>query len=643
MTSHVLGLPWISMNTPVRKPSELRRDRQEQPFFKRIGFFVTPISFFGLLLPVFIYAIMMATLGWPSPVVGLRAVITYISPSNTQVILYASPVTQTYFAKIGGKYETLLVPWRKYFLNRKSDVKEFNDIAQLRKFNHGVLILPSTVAINEAERAEIEAFRTRGGALLTTWATGTRNGAGDWEGWQFLESLGVKMIGEIPAEADARQLILSGESPLSHSHPSGQRIWMDKTSESLLRFKGDRVAARFMNWARVTDHERRNEGAIVYSETAVTSAASSRTASFAFAETAWESHPLATYTLIDNTLQWLMREPTIIRAAWPGGKLAAQVIEMDTEEGFENAISFASLMRWSLDYRATFYVLTSVGKRFPDLLNRLAKDFDIAYHGDVHDGFKDQSPAVQEQRIQTMQQQMASVLPDIKGVTGFRAPTEGYDPTTERLLYKYGIRHHAADPQRTEGRLPELVKLEAVDPADTLVVLPRTQRDDLNLAAQNLTAEQTTQALIDDFDSVLETGALGWLSVHSQNFKTDGILLKAMPAFLEHVKKNRNPVWLATAGEAADWWRTRDRFKLSSSHVGQRLEFNITISGKAPVTGASMIVMLPQKGVVPKVRPMKIGIKEPVITKIDDYRAAIVFDTLSPGNYAYQVTFASIQ
>jgi peptidoglycan/xylan/chitin deacetylase (PgdA/CDA1 family) len=627
--------------TSVGQPQQRQR-RESLPFFKRIGFFMSPFLIFGVLIPLFIYTIMMDTLGWPSPLVGLRGVVTYFSPTSTRVVLYASPVTRTYFSKIGGNYDTLLTPWRDYFVNRKREVDEINDLSKLSKFTHGVLILPSTVAITDGEKAEIAQFRKKGGSVLSTWATGTRNGNGDWEGWQFLESLGVKVVGEFPAESDARQLILTGESPLSHTHPSGQRIWMSKTSESLLRFQGDNIAGRFMNWARVIDDAYRDEGAVVYSETAATSSASSRSASFAFSETSWESHPLLAYGLIDDTLQWLLRESTIVRAAWPNGKQSAQVIEMDTEEGFSNSLAFGSLLRSSLDYRPTFYVLTSVGKEFPDVLSQLAKEFEVGYHGDVHESFKGQLPPLQEQRILTMQQQMASVLSDVKHITGFRAPTEGYTQTTERFLQKYGIRHHAVDPQRTEGRLPELVKLEGVDVANTLILLPRTQRDDINLAKQNLNAEQTTQALIDDFDLARETGALGWLSVHSQNFKPDDVLFKAMPNFLAHIKKNRDLIWLVTAGQVADWWRDRDRFKLASKHLGQRLEFNVTITGDKPVSGAGMIVMLPQKGVLPTIRALKIGFKEPKISKIDDYRAAVIFDNLEPGNYAYQVTFSLI-
>lgn len=606
--------------------------------FRRVGTYIPMMIILGLAVPAIIYLTIMQSMGWGRPALGANGVTSYTATSSDSIILYAAPNTRTYFAGTGGNYETLLVPWRNYFANRKIDFKEFDDIARLKKEKEGVLILPSAVSLSEEERAEIMAFRSRGGAILSTWATGTRNGNGEWEGWKFLENTGVSYVGEIPVGSEINQLILSGESPLSHTHPSGQRILMGKTSEPLLRVKGEMVAGRFMNWARITDEDRKEEGAVVFSETADNSG---RTAFFAFAESTWESRPIPAFTLIDDALLWLQRKPVMMRAAWPNGKLAAQVVEMDTEQGFDNAGLFADMMS-SFKYPATFYVLTSVGKLYPEVLARLARDFEIGFHGDVHDSFKGQSPALQEQRIQVMRTEMATTIPafNLKEATGFRAPTEGYDANTELLIHKYGIRHHAADPNRSEARLPLFAKMDGVKTEDALVVLPRTQRDDINLHWEKLSVEQTTQALINDFDLTLNTGALGLLSVHSQNFTADGTLTKAMPAYLEYLQARRDQVWLASAGTVAEWWRERERFKVTSSYNGKRIEFDITITGKKPFAGASLIVMVPKKGVLPAVQSVKIDMVKPAVVRIDDYRAAIIFNDLNPGNYAYQVTFS---
>jgi hypothetical protein len=113
-----------------------------------------------------------------------------------------------------------------------------------------------------------------------------------------------------------------------------------------------------------------------------------------------------------------------------------------------------------------------------------------------------------------------------------------------------------------------------------------------------------------------------------------------MPGFLEYLKQRRDPLWLASAGQVADWWRERERLKLSSSYIGKRLEFNITVTGEKPLNGASLILMLPQKGIFPTIQSLKIGTIKPAISKIDNYRAVVILGTLNPGNYAYQVTFS---
>jgi len=113
-----------------------------------------------------------------------------------------------------------------------------------------------------------------------------------------------------------------------------------------------------------------------------------------------------------------------------------------------------------------------------------------------------------------------------------------------------------------------------------------------------------------------------------------------MPGFLVHLKQHVGQVWVASAGDVASWWRNRERFKLSSKNTGRRLEFNITVTGDKPINGASLVIMLPQKGVIATVQSTKTDSIKPTVTKIDDYRSTVVFDSLPPGNYAYQATFA---
>jgi hypothetical protein len=477
--------------------------------------------------------------------------------------------------------------------------------------------------------------KAKGGSILATWATGTRNQTGAWVGWDFLEKLGATVNGEIPADSDARNLILTGESPVSYTVAAGTRIWMAKAAEPLLRMRGEWIAGRFMSWARIPDDARSAEGAIVFSEQDGTG---SRSVVFGFAETTWESRPLVPHEVFADVFTWLKRNPAVVKAAWPNGKRSAHLNEMDTEEGFPNSLYFASLMK-DAGFPASFYVLTSTARQFPSVLKQLARDFEIAYHADVHLGFKGLAPALQEQRIQNTITELSSLSADARVASGFRAPTESYDATTEALMLKKGIRYHAADPGRSESRLPLMAKVDDLPPHQDLVVLPRTQRDDINLLSQGNTAEGVTKALIEDFDHAFQTGSLGFLSIHTQNFQTGSPLAVAFPAYVAHMKRYSDRAWIANGSQVADWWRDRHRFRVDFANSGKRTEFNVTVTGDQPFKGGTVILMLPTRGLVPSIRGTKAGTLLPALRRLDDFRYALIFESLAPGNYAYQATY----
>ncbi|MFZ6876181.1 polysaccharide deacetylase family protein [Undibacterium sp. Di27W] len=612
---------------------------ENRPAYRRIGTYLLALIVLGMAVSVFAYLSSMQVLGWQMPEFNLQtpfrsAGSNNSTPASRGLYLYVSPNTRSYFSSIGGNYDRLLAPWHAYAKQRQVSFKEITDTQALSDLKDGVLVLASAVALSEQERAALQNYRTQGGSILATWASGTRNEKGEWAGWQFLEAMGATSKGEIALESKARYLILNGETPVTHSQAAGQRIWLGNASESLLRFNG-KGAASIMDWTRVQDPERKNETAVLYAEP---SAESGRSAVFAFAESAWESQPYPIYSLVDDTLSWLQRKPALLRAAWPEGKYSAQIIEMDTEQGFANALRFVTLIR-GINYRGSFYVLTSVAKQFPDEMKQLARDYDIGYHGDTHISFKDQSLNEQEKRLLAMREDIKSILPDLSAITGFRAPLEGYDNTTQTLLQKNAFLHHVTDPNSSEGRLPMFVKIDGVSNENAMVLLPRTQRDDLNLSKEQLDVEQTRQALISDAETSRQMGALGLLSVHSQSFEENSLLTQAFPAYLDYLKANRSSIWLASSSQVANWWHERDRLKLSSTVAGKRVEFDLTVTGKKPLANASLILILPQKSQLPNVLGLKIGMPKATVKRIDDFRAAITFEVLEPGNYAYQAVF----
>ena len=128
-------------------------------------------------------------------------------------------------------------------------------------------------------------------------------------------------------------------------------------------------------------------------------------------------------------------------------------------------------------------------------------------------------------------------------------------------------------------------------------------------------------------------------SVHSQNLGEGQLLNTAMPGYLGYLNSQKNTVWLTTPSAINAWWRDRERFRLVVRMEGPRTEFDVAVGGKLPVNGASLILMLPRKGVMPNITGVKQNMPMPKITLLDEFRASVAFDTLAPGNYFYQVGF----
>lgn len=592
----------------------------------------------GIALPVLAYLLMMGHLGWRAPVFGDRGQYNAATATEGTVYLYASETNYSYYRSIGGNYEVLTKPWVAYFESRDRPYRKVGRLSDVVPNANSVVILPSALAISIEERNTFLRLQAAGVSFLSTWATGSRDANGEWMGWDFLQSLGVVGAGERQRVEGQRQMTISGETPLTLGMSAGQRVWLTPSAEPILRLRSEGTSSRLTDWMRNPGSEFDAEGAVVYSE-----ARSSRSVAFAFAETSWDASQAAIYTLIDNSLSWLQRQPAVALANWPNGHRAAQLIGMDTEFGFPAATAFADFLK-ERQMPGTFFLLTSEAMKYPNIVQRLANDgFDLGYHGEVHDGFKGLPESDQTARLQMMRQQLTGISPAVVAkAIGFRAPTESYDQLTESLLPMFGVRYHLTDSSRSENTLPFLLKPSAkARSVAPLLIMPRTQHDDLNQLSQTQDAGALLTALVTDMDTNLHDGGLGTLSVHSQNMEAGMPLNTAFYGYLNQAaaRQRSGALWIANGTQIDRWWRERSNVSVMGNRRGRRLELDITVKGELPVQGVTVAVMTPVRGTVPSVRVTKVGAIVPEVRRVDAYVSHLIFSSLSPGNYAYQLNF----
>lgn len=573
---------------------------------------------------------------------SIQALAAAVPQPLEQVYLYSSPITTAFFSANGTSYDGLKQRWREYFRPYGRAFREVSRANLIAGLKPGVLVLGSAALLDEPERKAIQAFADAGGSLLVTWGSGVRDGRGQWAGYGFIEDLlqmkvNSKAMMEDGKENSTRFLNPFGDGPLSWAIPAGERIFLGEVAETPLRVESPYLAARYFSWERYPAPKNSN-GAIAFLEKGA-----SRRVYFGFSESSWEyDERLEMPNLVDSVLAWLKHEPSIYKAAWPNGSLAAQLLEMDTEEKYLNAMDFKRDLD-AANLRGTFYSLTSIARQYRDTVQKLSEKHEIGYHGEVHVGFKGKTPDVQEKRLTAMVTEMQDTVGSraLPKVTGFRAPTESWDSNTEKLLRQLGVRHNVTGPSASEGRIPYFSDSEpGLKPEDAIVRLPRTQMDDLNYLGLRIGAGKATELIMLDFDYLLEAGALGVLSVHSQNYEPGALMTKITPPYIKKLQQHHDDVWSASGEEIANWWRVRDRVVYKAVKTSPT-QFAFDVRAPGNVKGLTFFVTHPALDMAPKsVTAVSSNAPLPELKRIDAYRTALIFkQELKVGNYAYSLEF----
>ncbi len=600
------------------------------PVYLRVELYIPLILLAGISLAVLLYAQGMIGAGW-QPKQRTTSVAGAFGDVQHPVVLYVSPTTRAYLATVSGNHEVLVKPWRDYFKEHKRVFKEVSDPAALGEHKNAVLVVPSAVSLNEAERKALTEHHKNGGSILASGPFGARDGAGAWLGWGLMQTLfGTRILDELDPASEKNFLVMAGNTPITASFANGSRFWIGKSPEKALRYEGGQPAARFLDWARTPDGK---GPSVVYGEKD-----KGRYVLFGFSENAWDAAPTPMRMLSDGAIDWLQRTPRAVLSAWPSGYRAAHMITMNVDEPVENVANLASALD-SLKMRGTFFVVADAAAKSPGTLKTLAAGHEIAYHGDGYKGFKDQPKVEQGQRVKDMQQRLAASLRPDDRITGFRAPGEDYDARTEQVLQAAGFRYHAVDPNRSDARLPLFAKANSKPPVDDVVVLPRTQRDDIVfLQVKDAGLNDIIATMKGELGIVLEEGALGMLSVHSRNFAKDSVMSQAVPAYLLSLAELKQQVWFPTGTEVADWWRKRDNVRVTLNSVGSRYELEVSNVGDANVEGATVTVFHPQAATV-TVTATKAWMPEATVRKVDDMRSQVIFGALGKGHFGYTLVF----
>lgn len=556
------------------------------------------------------------------------------------VLLYASPTTENYLKSGGLDAKNNLRIWETFLRKYKFSYQLVTSIDRLEAASSGVLLLPTSVALSAREKQAIVNFRAKGGSVLASWLAGIRGEKGEWLGFNFMESaLDTKVVGDTRAEEEDNFMMPYGDNPITHHLPAGLRIWMEVVKETYpLRLVGRNPAAQIMDWSRTFTPDKTGT-VIVFDEKAQSTGQFSRSVVLGYPERLWlAADPKSLEAIAHNALTWLLRQPDAYTSAWPQSYRSAVVFAVDSTDEFNPAdLELANLLKKN-GLLATYYVMTQiVMKSVPVLKQIQAQGHEISYLADRFIGYRNQTPTAQAKRLETMRLEMKNSGLDIAADAGFHPPMDSYDKTTEQLIYANGFGHFVSFTDTTDARLPFIAASQGLSPSATgaTVVLPRTISGPED-AMEAGDADEGLKTFLSELDLAQKMSSLSVLRLAQQTFITK----EQWDDILGYIKSPNEKIWVATAGQVADWWRERDRvsFKLETDPVAPLLI--VTIKGNTPLKQAVVLyVNLPESRAVMRV-VSRAGPENSVrIAPVDAWRSSLVLKDLASGTYRWHLYF----
>jgi hypothetical protein len=165
------------------------------------------------------------------------------------------------------------------------------------------------------------------------------------------------------------------------------------------------------------------------------------------------------------------------------------------------------------------------------------------------------------------------------------------------------------------------------------VVLPRTINDP-EVAMELGDPVDALKAFLDELELSRKMAALSVLRLAQQSFITK----EQWDAIFGYIKSPNNQIWVATAGQVADWWRERERvsFRLETDQTAPLL----IVTGNAPLKQAvALYVNLPESKSVMRLVSQAGAENSVKIASIDAWRSALILKDLAPGTYRWHLYF----
>ena len=452
--------------------------------------------------------------------------------------------------------------WKEKIKNAKLNYDVISDqtIELGQHYEYKLIILPGAKSLSDKEIMHLKRYVENGGSLFVTGGPATFSDEGKWRGWDFFkEVFGMNFNREIKPEETYKVHTLRGNLPLTAQIPTGYTLKVATWDRPIYAEVLEPRTTQVSFW-----YDFRKEAGLV--REGIQKSAGIAYGTYGKGRFVWYGFELNSIIgvqkdwinferLFNNSVNWLIYNPTAFVKDWPSPYEAAMIIIPTINEQPQN-ISNISNIFGSSKTPFTYFIDPELALKNTSLLKSIAKRGDVGILEDI--GYI-ASPEDTVNKLFSKDVQQSSLKfanNSISKITGKKVtalmPLNGYyDDNTLQAMSSLGYEFLVTD-SLTDRSVPE-VRFRNNQP---IMIITKTARDDYEVVRNYGLASTEFQRYTyeEDVDRVLFEGGLYVFKIHTE-YQLQPQNASVIKDIIRYAKEKK--MWLTSLKELQAWWNRK--------------------------------------------------------------------------------------
>ncbi len=452
--------------------------------------------------------------------------------------------------------------WKERIKNAKLnyDIISDQNIELGQHYEYKLIVLPGAKSLSDKEIMHLKRYIENGGSVFVTGGPATYSDEAKWRGWNFFkEVFGMNFNREIKPEETYKVHTLRGNLPITGQIPTGFTLKIATWDRPIYAEVLEPRTTQVSFW-----YDFRKEAGLV--REGIQKSAGISFGTYGKGRFVWYGFELNSVIgvqkdwiyfdkLFNNSINWLVYNPTAFVKDWPSNYEAAMIILPTITEQPNNVNNISNIFG-SSKTPFTYFIDPNVAMQNPKLIKSLAKQGDIGIIQDI--GYIT-SPEDTVNKLFSRDVQLASLkfaADSLSKISGKKVvslmPLNGYyDDNTLLAMSTAGYEFLITD-SLTDRSIPE-VRFRNKKP---IMIITKTARDDYEVVRNYglVNTEFQRYTYEEDVDRVLFEGGLFVFKIHS-DYQLQSQYASVIKDVIKYAKSKK--MWLTSLKELQEWWNKK--------------------------------------------------------------------------------------